>query len=69
MRAKLAGAVVVLGSATPSLESWPNSVQGKYERIEIKERVMSRPLPAVELVDMRRNFRRRAGGDLFAAAG
>ena len=43
MRAKLAGAVVVLGSATPSLESWQNSVQGKYARIVIKDRVMNRP--------------------------
>ena len=34
MRAKLADAVVVLGSATPSLESWQNSVQGKYTRID-----------------------------------
>ena len=53
MRAKLAGAVVVLGSATPSLESWQNSVQGKYTRIEMRDRVMNRPLPEVELIDMR----------------
>src|SRR5271166_5958449 len=45
MRAKMAGAVVVLGSATPSLESWQNSVAGKYARIEIRDRVMKRPLP------------------------
>ena len=54
MRAKLCGAVVVLGSATPSLESWQNSVKGKYARIEIRDRVMDRPLPLVELIDMRR---------------
>ncbi len=57
MRAKLAGAVVVLGSATPSLESWHNAERGKYTRIELRERVMNRPLPEVELVDMRREFR------------
>ena len=56
MRAKLAGAVVVLGSATPSLESWQNAERGKYERIEMQDRVMNRPLPEVELVDMRREF-------------
>src|ERR1019366_4777046 len=56
MRAKLENAVVVMGSATPSLESWLNSSQGKYARIEMRDRVMNRPLPAVELIDMRREF-------------
>ncbi len=45
MRAKSAGAVAVLGSATPSLESWHNAAQGKYTRIDLRERVMNRPLP------------------------
>jgi primosomal protein N' (replication factor Y) len=66
MRAKLAGAVVVLGTATPSLESWQNSVLGKYERIEIKERVMHRPLPAVDLIDMRREFQETGKEQLFS---
>ena len=66
MRAKLAGAVVVLGSATPSLESWQNSVQAKYSRIEIKDRVMNRPLPAVELIDMRREFQQTGKEQLFS---
>ena len=66
MRAKLAGAVVVLGSATPSLESWQNSVQGKYARIEIKDRVMNRPLPGVELIDMRREFQETGKEQLFS---
>ena len=66
MRAKLAGAVVVLGSATPSLESWQNSVQGKYSRIEINHRVMNRPLPAVELIDMRREFQETCKEQLFS---
>jgi primosomal protein N' (replication factor Y) len=68
MRAKLAGAVVVLGSATPSLESWQNSVQGKYARIEIRERVMNRPLPEVELIDMRREFQETGQDQLFSRA-
>src|SRR6201986_2432602 len=53
MRAKLNEATVVLGSATPSLESWSNAEKGKYERIEMLERVADRPLPAVEMIDMR----------------
>ncbi|HEV2323677.1 MAG TPA: primosomal protein N' [Terracidiphilus sp.] len=66
MRAKLAGAVVVLGSATPSLESWQNSAQGKYARITMSERVMNRPLPEVELIDMRREFQETGQEQLFS---
>jgi primosomal protein N' (replication factor Y) len=68
MRAKLSGAVVVLGSATPSLESWQNSAQGKYARISIRERVMNRPLPDVELIDMRREFQETGREQLFSRA-
>jgi len=66
MRAKLAGAVAVLGSATPSLESWQNAARGKYARIELNERVMNRPLPEVELVDMRREFGETGRDELFS---
>ncbi len=68
MRAKLAGAVVVLGSATPSLESWQNTVQGKYTRIEMNDRVNNRPLPEVELIDMRREFQETGQEQLFSRA-
>ena len=68
MRAKFEGAVVVLGSATPSLESWQNSAQGKYTRIEMPDRVMNRPLPEVELVDMRREFQETGQEQLFSRA-
>lgn len=68
MRAKLENAVVVMGSATPSLESWQNSAQGKYTRIEIKDRVMNRPLPDVELIDMRREFQETGQEQLFSRA-
>jgi primosomal protein N' (replication factor Y) len=51
------GCTVVLGSATPSLESWNNAERGRYVRLEMRERVMSRPLPEVETVDMRVEFR------------
>jgi primosomal protein N' (replication factor Y) len=66
MRAKLAGAAVVLGSATPSLESWENAVNGKYARIELRERVMNRPLPEVELIDMRNEFKESGKDSLFS---
>jgi primosomal protein N' (replication factor Y) len=66
MRAKLAGAVVVMGSATPSLESWQNAERGKYTRIELRDRVMNRPLPEVELVDMRREFKESGQDQLFS---
>ncbi len=68
MRAKLAGAVVVMGSATPSLESWQNSVRGRYTRIEIRHRVMNRPLPEVELIDMRNEFKEVGQEHLFSRA-
>jgi len=68
MRAKLEGAVVVLGSATPSLESWQNSATGKYGRIEMRDRVMNRPLPEVELVDMRQEFQQTGQDELFSRA-
>ncbi len=54
MRAHHAGAVVVLGSATPSLETWANSMRGKYGLAILPRRVQRRPLPPVEVVDMAR---------------
>jgi len=68
MRAKLAGAVVVLGSATPALESWQNSVQKRYQRIEMRKRVMNRPLPEVGVIDMRREFQETGKEQLFSRA-
>lgn len=66
VRGKLVGATVVLGSATPSLESWQNSVSGKYHRIEMHERVNHRPLPQVTLVDMRQEFQETGQEQLFS---
>jgi len=56
VRAQAAGACVVLGSATPSLESRYNAERGKYTLLELPGRIEERPLPAVELVDMREEF-------------
>src|SRR5262249_41113340 len=53
-RAKLAGCPVVLGSATPSLETWHNSAAGRYERITLAERaVPGAKLPSVRTIDLR----------------
>jgi len=56
MRAKMANAVVVLGSATPSLESYYNAKKNRYTLLELPDRVERRPLPEVEIVDMRQEF-------------
>jgi primosomal protein N' (replication factor Y) len=56
MRAKFNDAVVVLGSATPSLESYFNAKKQRYELLEMPDRVEKRPLPEVEIVDMRQEF-------------
>jgi len=56
MRAKMATAVVVLGSATPSLESYFNASKNKYTLLELPDRVEQRPLPEVEIIDMRQEF-------------
>jgi primosomal protein N' (replication factor Y) (superfamily II helicase) len=58
VRARLAGALAVLGSATPSLESYWNVEHGKYALARLEERVAGRPMAAVEIVDMRAEFRR-----------
>jgi len=63
MRANLAGAVVVLGSATPSLESYHNSHSGKYQYLQLQNRIGNRPLAKAELIDMREVFK-KAGKDV-----
>lgn len=53
VRGHLARCPVVLGSATPSLESWLNCQRGKFELVELTERAMDRPMPPVSLIDLR----------------
>lgn len=57
-RAKLAGAAVILGSATPSLESYYRAGLGEYRLLELRERVQKRPLPVCHIVDLREELRR-----------
>jgi primosomal protein N' (replication factor Y) len=56
MRGKFANALVVLGSATPSMESFHNAQHGRYELISLHKRVLDRPLAAVRVVNMREEF-------------
>ena len=56
MRASREGALVVLGSATPSLESYQNAVAGKYARVVLERRVLDRPLASVRVVNMRDEY-------------
>ena len=60
-RAREAGATAVLGSATPSMESFQHARAGRYGMLRLGGRVESRPLPDVEIVDMRREFERVGG--------
>lgn len=53
-RAQMLGVPVVLGSATPSLESLANAARGRYRRIALPERIDRRPMPTVQVVDLRR---------------
>lgn len=63
VRANKAGAVIVLGSATPALETFHNAKRGKYEYLQLQNRIGDRPLAAAELIDMRAVFR-KAGKDV-----
>jgi primosomal protein N' (replication factor Y) len=56
VRGQRANALVVLGSATPSLETYYNAVRGKYEHVVLRKRVLDRPLAAVTVVDMREEY-------------
>ncbi|TDJ69311.1 MAG: primosomal protein N' [Planctomycetota bacterium] len=66
VRAKNANAVCILGSATPSLESWENARRGRYERIELTKRVKGGRMPRIDIVDMRLEKPERAETSLFS---
>lgn len=52
-RAKMVGASVILGSATPSVESYANALSGKYGLLRMKERISKKPLPTAYTIDLR----------------
>jgi primosomal protein N' (replication factor Y) len=53
MRARLENIPILMGSATPSLESWHNAQRGQYTLLNLPNRVLDRPLPQVALIDLR----------------
>src|SRR5581483_9624950 len=53
MRARLEDIPILMGSATPSLESWANAAKGSYTLLSLPKRVEDRPMPAVRVIDLR----------------
>ena len=66
MRGRMENAVVVLGSATPSLESFYNCQKGKFTLLELPERVDDQKMPRVRVVDMRQTARDGKGTPIFS---
>jgi primosomal protein N' (replication factor Y) (superfamily II helicase) len=56
VRGRMAGALVVLGSATPSMESFHNARSGRYALVSLRRRVLDRPMADVQVVDMREEY-------------
>ena len=66
VRAQKESAVVILGSATPSLESFHNASTGKYRYLQLPERLGNRPLAVAEIIDMREVFDRYKKPQIFS---
>jgi primosomal protein N' (replication factor Y) len=66
MRGQMEGAPVVLGSATPSLETYFNCRKGKYTLLDLPERVDDQKMPRVRIVDMRQAARKDKGTPIFS---
>jgi primosomal protein N' (replication factor Y) (superfamily II helicase) len=66
MRGQFEQAVVVLGSATPSLESYFNARRGKYALLEMPTRIDDRRMPLVRVIDMRQEARKAKGVPIFS---
>ena len=68
VRGSHAGALVVLGSATPSLESFHNAELGRYSLITLERRVLDRPMATVRIVDMRAEYAESGPGVILSGA-
>jgi len=66
LRGSREGAAVILGSATPCLESWHNSQIGKYRLVRLNQRVDDKSMPVVRVVDLRRQARSTPEGGILA---
>jgi len=62
LRARIEGCAVVLGSATPSLESFHNAQTGKYQLLRLTQRIDNRKMPLIRVVDLRMEAKKRKGG-------
>jgi len=67
VRGRQAGALVVLGSATPAMETFHNAQNGRYDLLTLQRRVLDRPMAAVRIVDMREQYA-AAGPDVILSA-
>jgi primosomal protein N' (replication factor Y) len=68
LRAQREACAVVLGSATPSLESWHNAQTGKYQLLELPQRIDDRRMPLIRVLDMRKAARPSGGEAICAPA-
>ena len=66
VRGQMEGAAVVLGSATPSLESFHNAQKGKYALLQLPHRADDRKMPLVRVIDMRQEARKEKGTPIFS---
>ncbi|MDP2601790.1 MAG: primosomal protein N' [Deltaproteobacteria bacterium] len=69
VRGKLTGCPVILGSATPALESYENCLRGRYRLLEITKRIYQRPLPQIDIVDLRAESAQRKSDPAVSPAG
>ncbi len=67
-RARISGAAVILGSATPSIESFQKGVSGEYKLLKITERIEKRALPKVDIIDMRQELIDSREAKIFSRA-
>ena len=67
VRGKIAACPVVLGSATPALESYTHAKTRQYTPLSLPERIAERPLPKVEVIDLRKEFRGEDTTPIFSA--
>ena len=65
LRGHLEGATVVLGTATPSLESWQNALDGKYRLLRLTHRADGQSLPLIRVIDMRLESKKQKSRDSF----
>ena len=66
MRGKLEQALVVLGSATPSLESYYNAMTGKYHFCKLEHRVQNLPMPHIQVIDLKKEHPHRIGNEILS---